>query len=150
MKTMETKEQVEKALFDIENFSMPRYLYKLESNSMKIYNTFYEIEYMYNVIRKVAEKNNLIINENVKKLYETSISRETADSNKNLNKIYSMREEYSNLQFKNYVKLYILLKDLLKHLENDFTLILNFYNNTYFSRKEDITIHARLGGVKDR
>lgn len=146
MREMETKEQVQKALFNIENFDLPRYLYKLNTHSMKVFNSHYDIEYMYKVIQKIADKSNLEINLKVKELYESSISREIADEIKD--KKWFL-DEYANHQFNNFVRMYILLKDLLKVVENDFTLELNFYNNTYFSKKADVKLHAKLRRVED-
>ena len=146
MREMETKEQVQKALFNIENFDLPRYLYKLNIHSMKVFNSHYDIEYMYKVIQKIADKSNLEINLKVKELYESSISREIAD--KITDKKWFL-DEYANHQFNNFVRMYILLKDLLKVVENDFTLELNFYNNTYFSKKADVKLHAKLRRVED-
>ena len=146
MREMETKEQVQKALFNIENFDLPRYLYKLNIHSMKVFNSHYDIEYMYKVIQKIADKSNLEINLKVKELYESSISREIAD--KITDKKWFL-DEYANHQFNNFVRMYILLKDLLKVVENDFTLELNFYNNTYFSKKADVKLHTKLRRVED-
>ena len=135
---MENKEQVEKVLFDIEHIYLPRYLYKLNTHSMKVFNSFNDIEYMYRVINKVADKNNLNVNSNIQKLYKSSVSRDLADSDEDLRKDKWLYNHYASKQFNNCIRLYIILKDLLKVVENDFTMELNFYNNVYLSTKEDV------------
>lgn len=148
MRKMETKEQVQQELSNIKSLYLPRYLYKLDTHSMKVFNTYSDIEYMYEVIKKVADRSNLVLTHKVTDLYESSISREVAERDDSLLRVYLMQEQYTNIQFNNYVRLYILLKDLLKHIDDDFRLERNFYNNTYFMNKEEQILHAKLGRRK--
>lgn len=138
------KEKILKIVNTIENLYLSRYLYKLETKSMKIYNTYNEIQIMYDFINKIAEKNNLIVRDNVRDLYENSISREQAESD--LHNLFWVRTDMANVQFNNYVRLHIILKGLLDCVDDDLTLNRNFYNNTYLASKGEQFLHEKLGG----
>ena len=142
MNRQNNKSDIEKMVFNTENFEMPYFLYKLTKKSMKVFNTHERIEYMYNFIEKVADKNNLIITNNLSNLYYSSKSRDYVDEN-----IVTLRFNWNihlETQYSSYFKMFVILKDLLKVLDNDLSLMTNFYNNAYFMTKEDSELRRGL------